>query len=238
MSEPLRIALVAEGPTDRVVIESAISVVLGQRAFVLKLLQPEDSLAFGPLCPGWAGVHRWCRQAVARAGGPLRQDILFQTFDLLILHLDADVADKRYSDGSIRDYAHEDDLPCSSKCPPPQDTVDALRKVLLRWAGESSTPPRTVLCIPSKSMEAWVVTALFPDDRAARSGIECLGDPEARLGQQPKATRIRKSVRNYNAKTAAISKAWPSLIEKLTQAARFNDEFYAAAKALPSSGTI
>ena len=34
MSEPLRIALVAEGPTDAIVIKSAVRSILGERSFV------------------------------------------------------------------------------------------------------------------------------------------------------------------------------------------------------------
>lgn len=40
MSDPLRIALVAEGPTDAVVIEAALRSMLGGRPFVLKQVFP------------------------------------------------------------------------------------------------------------------------------------------------------------------------------------------------------
>ena len=42
MSDPLRIALVAEGPTDGVVIESALRAMLNDRPFVLNQIFPED----------------------------------------------------------------------------------------------------------------------------------------------------------------------------------------------------
>src|SRR2546427_644380 len=95
MSEPLRVALVAEGPTDKVVLESALISILGGRSFILKQLQPEESLPFGRVGTGWVGVYRWCRQTVARSGGPLRNDVLYLAYDLIVLHLDADVAGKR-----------------------------------------------------------------------------------------------------------------------------------------------
>ena len=102
MSDPLRIALVAEGPTDGVVIEAALKAILGERPFVLTQLQPEGSLAFGALGAGWVGVYRWSRQSSGRGKGRLQNDaLLFQTYDLLILHLDADVAGYNYEDGSI-----------------------------------------------------------------------------------------------------------------------------------------
>lgn len=129
MSEPLRLALVAEGPTDRVVIEAAISRILDARPFILNQLQPEQSLAFGPLGGGWGGVYRWCRQAVDRSGGSVRSDPLFDFHDLLVLHLDADVADKSYPEANIHD--NYEDLPCAEPCPPSQATTDRLRRVLL-----------------------------------------------------------------------------------------------------------
>ena len=42
MSEALRIALVAEGPTDKIVIEAALRAILGSRSFMLKQVFPEE----------------------------------------------------------------------------------------------------------------------------------------------------------------------------------------------------
>ncbi len=98
MSDTLRVALIAEGITDFVFLNSAVQSMLGDRSFDLKLLQPEESVAFtgmgaaGPLGGGWKGVRKWCMQAAERAGGALREDPLFVSYDILILHLDADVA--------------------------------------------------------------------------------------------------------------------------------------------------
>lgn len=90
MSDPLRIALVAEGPTDGVVIESALRSILDERPFVLKQIFPEGSTSFGELGTGWIGVYRWCRQSAKRGAGALSNDkLVFQNFDLLILHVDA-----------------------------------------------------------------------------------------------------------------------------------------------------
>jgi len=209
MSEPLRVALVAEGPTERVVIEAALASILRERPFILKQLQPEESLPFGAIGTGWVGVYRWCRQAVARSGTSLRQDILYRAYDLLLLHLDGDVADECYADGSIVEAVQ--DLPCSAACPPPAASTNPLRAVLLRWVGEPEVPPRTVLCTPSKSTEAWVVAALFPEDLAVERGIECWPKPDLRLSQQPLERRIRKRVDDYQTRAADLRDAWPRL---------------------------
>lgn len=226
ISEPLRIALVAEGPTDKIVIQAAVTQLLGDRHFVLQQLQPEESLAFGPLGTGWGGVYQWCRQAVKRAGGQLRNDPLFHSYDMLILHLDGDVADKKYSDAGIAETIN--DLPCYEQCPPASATTDKLRTVLLRWAGETQIPPRTTLCTPSKSSEAWVLFALFPSDPASTSGnIECFADPQSRLSQQPQKIRIRKTVPDYRNRLNDFVSAWTAVRSQLSEAERFSVDFLA-----------
>jgi hypothetical protein len=238
MSEPLRIALVAEGETDKVVVGAAIAALVGDRSYVLRLLQPEDSLALGPVEPftglksgGWGGVYHWCHGVVQRSG-QLREDALFMAYDILILHLDADVAGKKYSDCSIIDPVN--DLPCEQPCPPPAGTTDKLRQVLLRWCGETAVPPQTVLCTPSKSTEAWVVAALFPQDaEMQRKGWECHPNPESRLGVQPLAARIRKSKADYQSKQQDITAAWGRLRIDLSEAGRFSTDFVNAVPASP-----
>jgi hypothetical protein len=225
MSEPLRVALVAEGPTDRVVLQSAIASMLGTRSFILRQLQPEESLPFGPIGTGWVGVYKWCREAVRRDDSSLRNDVLYKAYDILILHLDADVAEKTYASGNIHEAVG--DLPCFQPCPPPAASTNPLRNVLLRWAGETSLPPKTVLCTPSKSMEAWVVASLFPNDTAALNGIECWPRPENRLGQQPVHQRIQKRVEDYENRFEKLKSAWPNLAANLTEARRFQIEFLA-----------
>jgi hypothetical protein len=228
MFEPLRIALVAEGPTDGVVITSALKSILQERSFVLQQICPEGSTSFGEIGSGWVGVYRWCHQSRSRGGGLLRNDeILFQNYDLLVLHLDADVAGATYDHGSIAPQVSDGALPCEHECPPASDTTDALRAVLLSWCGEEAPPEKVVICMPSKSTEAWVVAALFPDDLAMAHGIECYRDPDMRLGQQRKGKRIRKGRADYEKKAEERQQAWPRLASPgaLGEAYRFESEF-------------
>ena len=76
MSDPLRIALVAEGPTDGVVIEAALRSMLNTRPFVVNQIFPEGSTSFGELGTGWVGIYRWCRQSAKRGNGQLQTDAL------------------------------------------------------------------------------------------------------------------------------------------------------------------
>ena len=228
MSEPLRVALVAEGPTDRLVIEAAVGSILGANPFVLKLLQPEESLPFNQLRGGWSGVYYWCIQAAARAGGRLRDDPLFTTFDVLILHLDADVAANRYADAGIIDTVN--DLPCARPCPPPENTTNQLRAVILRWVGETRLPPKTVLCTPSKNIEAWVLSALYPTAPVVTSGnLECYPTPGSQLQAKPLKGRLvtggRKIVEAYRQRAHEIAGAWPQVRACCTEARRFSVDF-------------
>ena len=230
VSEPLRIALVAEGPTDAIVIKGALRSILGARSFVLIQLQPEGSTAFGPLGTGWAGVYRWCKQSAARGDGQIDRDhLLFRNYDMVILHLDADVASHDYAQGAITPEQPERALPCECPCPPASATTDALRRVLLSWCGASTPPPKVVICMPSKSTEAWVLAALFPRDRAVTAGLECFPAPESRLSQQRKSARISKSQRDYRRRESDITNAWPRLAAPggLGEAARFQRDFLA-----------
>lgn len=230
MSNTVRIALVSEGVTDYRVLEAAIESMLNGKSFDLKLLQPEESVAFtgggsaGLLGGGWRGVHKWCGQAASRGAGKLRNDPLFIIYDLLILQLDAEVAGEKL-DGQ---------LPCEQPCPPSSASTDPLRQVILAWAGENERPPKTVLCTPSKNMEAWVMAIFFPDDREMqRLGWECHSNPEGRLSQQKKPKRFQKSDTEYQQRKSEFKAGWPDIAASLTEAARFQNDFRAALEGLP-----
>lgn len=231
MSDPVRIGLVAEGPTDHVVLEAALSAMFPGRSIVLTLLQPEASLVFGEMGTGWGGVMRWCMQSVAKNGGSRPADALL-VHAFVIVHVDADIAGKKYADVSVTPAAHHLPLPCEKPCPPPSATADELRKVVGSWLTLAGPIPELVLCVPSKSTEAWVMQALFPNDSAVQKGIECHDDPEARLGVQPKKERMRKKRADYRARASDITKAWPNVTLALTEAKRLDDDVRATFAAL------
>lgn len=243
MSKTVRIALVSEGVTDYAVLRGAIESMLDGRSFDLKLLQPEGSVAFtaagdaGPLGGGWKGVYKWCLQAAQRGGGSLSGDPLFIGYDLLVLHLDADVADEDPANQLFDPLPELNGvLPCAHDCPPPSATTEPLREVLLSWAGETQTPPQTVLCTPSKSTEAWVMAAFFPRDRdMLRKGWECHPNPASRLGQQPAGQRFAKRLWDYQSRQSDFQAAWPTITARLSEAKRFRDDFVTAIQGLPAA---
>ncbi|MCY3536490.1 MAG: hypothetical protein F4X84_01690 [Synechococcus sp. SB0662_bin_45] len=197
--------------------------------FEFQTLQPEGSAAFeanfGAHGPGWGGVYRWSRQAAEEGGGSLSGSSALSQWDLLIIHLDADVADKTYSSARIQSPPHHD-LPCVKSCPPPHETTDALRTVLLRWLGEQTCPPRIIPCTSSKTMDAWMLTAIFPGNATFQQrNWECHTDPERQINALPKKKRFSKKRPDYLERSEKISQAWPSVSATLTEATRFQEEF-------------
>ena len=229
MSE-LRVALVAEGPTDAIVIEAALKALLAS-PFVLTQLQPEPT--HPKLGTGWGGVLRWCLEFALRGHSSLEDDPTLPDFDLFVLHVDADVTEYRYSDVSpeIETIAIERGwpaLPCSSPCPPPEGSVDEMRSRLLIWSGLDTTGPRTVFCVPSKAPEAWLVGALFDQGHTLLNNLECNLRLESRLKALPRVERVRKKTREYRARSQEITQAWATVRQRCSQAERFSSEVLAA----------
>ncbi len=234
MSSELKIALVAEGPTDHVAIDAALKAMLGERPYRLQSLPPEESDAFIEFGGGWAKVYRWCHQTAADAGGRLgASSLVFRSFDMLILHVDADVAEKSYADFTRNPAETDLPLPCNVPCPHASDTTNALREVVLSWGLETEVPDRTVVCIPSKATDTWMIAALFPND-AVLANVECLADPAGWLKRRPMAQRVRKSKREYEEKAPAFRDAWNTVsgATGLGEARRFRDDFQHALTAV------
>lgn len=229
MSE-LRVALVTEGPTDAIVIEAALRALL-PRPFVLTQLQPEPTRP--RLGTGWGGVLRWCLDFAKRGHDRFEDDPTLPGFDLFVVHVDADVAEKTYADigGEIDDLARQrgwPSLPNVIQCPPPSGSAEALRKCLLAWAEMREPGPRTVLCVPSKAVEAWLTAATVDKGHPLLNGLECNLAVEARLKALPVAQRIKKTSRDYRARERTLTEKWPVVRQRCTQAERFSAELAAA----------
>ena len=230
MSE-LRIALVAEGPTDYEVIQAALKAVLPQ-PFVMTQLQPEATQ--GMMGTGWCGVLKWIQAAQQRHRGSLDTDPTLIGFDLLIIHLDVDVASKQYADGgaSLEDIARKNNwgsLPCAQQCPPISNTVDSLVNVIKSWLGQSTTGGRTILCLPAQSSGTWLAAAVLPSSHPLLSGGECDLTLESRLSQLPLKERIKKTRREYILYAPHITEQWAQVKQVCTQAEHFEQQIVLAA---------
>lgn len=223
MSEPLRIGLVAEGPTDYEIINAALLAVLPV-SFVMTLLQPENTQP--QLGGGWGGVLKWCHASSQRHTGPLTQDPTLSLFDLLVLHLDADVAAKSYADCGpwVADSAQASGwstLPCHQDCTPVADTCAALELVLLSWLGAATADDKTIRCIPAQSTGAWLASAVLDGMHPLLEDAECNPDLENQLARLPKAQRIKKTVADYRRFAPVVTAQWAKVKAVCSQAERF-----------------
>jgi len=228
MSE-LRVALIAEGPTDAIIIEAALKAIL-DRPFILQTLQPEATRP--TVGTGWCGVFKWCRAFAKRGCAGLENDPTLPGFDLFVLHVDADVAEMSYSDGGAEvEQAAQSllALPCTKPCPPPAAAADEVRKRLVEWIGLKQVGPRTVVCLPSKSIDAWLATVALPVGHALLGGLECNPRVEEQLAVLPVKERIRKTQREYRQRESAVTSGWERIRQTCTQAERFHLEARAAA---------
>lgn len=219
----LRIALVAEGPTDYEVIQASLKAVLPQ-PFVMIQLQPEATQ--GITGTGWCGILKWLLAAQQRHNGSLDNDPTLVGFDLLIIHLDVDVASKQYADcgSSIEDVAQKNNwvnLSCIQSCPPVSDTVNALDEVVKSWLGQSTLGNRTLFCFPAQSSGTWLAAAILPSSHPLLTDSECNLTLESKLAQLPKKERIKKTAREYRLHTPRITAKWAQVKQVCTQAERF-----------------
>ncbi len=225
MSEPLRVALIAEGSIDSILIEAALKAVFVDRAFILTLLQPEPTRP--KMGTGWCGVFKWCRELAERGYPSLEQDPTLEGFDLFVLHLDADVAGMKYGHGgpAVVEAARALlALPCEEPCPPPRASVEALRARLLSWLGVPQLGPHTILCMPSKAIEAWFAAAILPEMHELLLGLECNPNLAAQLAQLPKEERIKKEPLVYRARASELTRNWERVELIGSQARNFADE--------------
>lgn len=230
MSE-LRVALIAEGETDAIVIGAALKALL-PRPFVLTQLQPEP-IPPRRLGEGWGGVLRWCDKFAQRGYAHLETDPTLPGYDLFVVHIDADVTGMAYADygpecANTAAQRGWPALPDAIPCPPPTGSVDAMRACLLAWTNMQATGASTVLCVPSKAVDAWLTAAVLNEGHALLTGLECNLNLEAQLSALPMAQRIKKTPRVYRAKEQIVTDNWATVRQQCTQAERFSIEVTAA----------
>lgn len=227
----LRVALIAEGPTDAIIVEAALKALL-PRPFVMTLLQPEPTRP--KMGTGWGGVLRWCLEFASRGHARLEDDPTLPGFDLFVIHTDADVAERSYGDVSpemvtLASERHWPPLPCAVPCPPPDGCVNEIRTRVLAWARLPAPGPKTVLCVPSKAIDAWLASGVLVAGHKLLGSIEYDLNLEAQLAALPKAERVKKTRLAYLSLQNTITTAWPIVRQRCSQADRFSNEIVAVA---------
>ncbi len=243
----MNIATVVEGPTDRMVLEAVIKhLVPGAHCFFR--LQPVSiGDTYGETGTGWKGVRRWCQDTWQLPDASLELLLSGQSgeaIDILVIHVDADVATEQ----DLLDGA--DDTPpleVNKPCPPIQDTIEGLKRIIVeKWLNSSELPYQVVFAIPSQDMENWTFAALFPrDPLCARPAYECFQSgkqwPGYLLTLQEYAVngkkllkrssgRVKKHRRNYGKVLATISARWVDVRRICTQAENFSEDLLLTAR--------
>lgn len=223
MSE-LRVALVAEGPTDYEVIHAVLRAILPQ-PFIVTLLQPE--MTRPKMGSGWGGVLKWCHAARQRHAGTVDTDPTLAGFDVLIIHLDVDVAGTQYADCGAEVEAmaqewHWAALPCNQPCPPVSASCGRLEAVLNSWLGQALPSRRRVLyCLPAQCSGTWLAAAVLPPGHTLLRDAECNTGLESGLERLPKEERIKKKVLEYRRRAPQITTQWAKVKQVCTQAESF-----------------
>lgn len=172
---------------------------------------------------------RWCLEFASRGHSRVEDDPTLPGFDLFVIHVDADIAEGTYADVSpevagIAEQRGWPPLPYRIECPPPQGSADAVRARLLAWAGLQALGPKTVLCVPSKAIDAWLASAVLDSGHKLLGSLECNLTLGAQLGALPLSDRVRKTMRDYRAREGQVSDAWTVVRQRCSQAERFSNE--------------
>jgi len=246
MSSSLSVGIIAEGPTDHIVIRDIIQNLMGdKREVIFHQIQPEVSntlaLLQGSTGEGWAGVYR--QIAFIRKYGDfqimMNPLLALYPLDILIIHLDGDVSRETYENGHLS-YVMDKNLPCKEipcplkqqhatpcvvQCSVPQQKVDQLQNVLYDWMGLSGKTKGIILCTPFDAIEAWVLAAFHPNDKLVqKKKLECQIKPANILG----SVYHIKSMQDYKDKVQnRLKDSWHVARKHCVTAERFSTDFLA-----------
>lgn len=154
MSDGHVAALVCEGQTDVPVLRRMIQTLWPSIREVLTLQPQLDEMdrAKGPA--GWTQVQTWCEQNASMLDDVLDPEI-GDPIDLLVVAVDIDIAIA----AGIADPPQEIGV---YESPRLRDVVDGW----LRSGNRKKLPAAVIISTPVMAIEAWVIAALFPKERA------------------------------------------------------------------------
>lgn len=227
----MNIGTVVEGPTDRLILKTMVTAIIpGRHRFFP--LQPMET--FGKTGTGWKGVRRWCQDLRRRGGAGIESILSDKTgppLDLLVIQVDADVADEP---DLVQDSPTSAEI--SKPCPPVADTVEGLRAVIQQWINRRCLPTGVILAIPAQDIEHWIFAALFPEDPCCqREDYECpkpiRQSPAYLLSLESygkltrrKGNTIKKPQRRYHSCIDTITRNINMIEQICTQGHRFRQD--------------
>lgn len=216
----VKVGIVAEGRSDWEMIEEITKTLYSDVEF--ERICPDYQLASPPNKPfGWKGVRAWCKENGRRLK-IIMEGVIGRELELLIIHVDASMADK-----VLRQ------LP---PCPPASSTTDQLRDIMTsKWLKLDSLPDYVVLVTPSKMTDTWIVATLNHN----RTNIECDFEVEEVLAQQRllprKKGEVKKPRNRYLPLAQRVARQLNNVRSVCTEADRFVREFQAAYSSVSAS---
>jgi hypothetical protein len=159
--------LVAEGPTDHVVINELadkLSAEHNKKIEIVELAPRADATSGNYPAFGWTAIEKWCKrykhkapQDVAAAPAPIRAALLRNNWRALIA-IDG-------ADGLIiqmdNDIAHE--INATAPFTAGGNRSLHCHAAILSWLGEAALPAEMHLAIASMSTETWILASFDPD---------------------------------------------------------------------------
>ncbi len=232
------IGIVAEGPTDHLVLKAAIDRITGEENRYLSL-QPEPDM-MGRYGNGWKGVWRWCRETASI--NMFMQEIQ-PNINAIVIQMDGDVIRKEREPHClcestvcvdkgkvfplycerVKDEQCPVELPCISHKNSITGRIDHGVSILAEAMGEVDMTHISIV-IPCDSTDAWVVAAYDDID-----DVESLADPWKNVIAKKKyyhgiRVRDKKNTIIYKCFSDRVADEWCTVTEKCSTAMRFEQE--------------
>lgn len=233
----MKIGTIVEGSTDRLLLKAIVDEICPGEHEYLDLQPADVGESFGERGSGWKGVRRFCFDIWQQLSDDVTNFIIDYQLDLLIIHIDADVA----VEGDLQEglVSVVKDLP--QPCPPITLITANLREVVAKWLNlerADQLPSRIILAIPAQDSENWVFAALFPENELCQNhDYECIHGSTSQ--QHPaylltlanygrilrrKEGKIKKSRRSYQQILPSVVSAWDKVCAVCSQAQAFNNQ--------------
>lgn len=229
------IGIVSEGPTDYLVLKTAIDKITGEENRYLHL-QPEADM-LGRYGNGWKGVWKWCKDT------SLLEDLMSGItpgIDMIVIQMDGDVIRKEKEthclcDSTICDEKGKvfplycgkirSDCPVEMPCQSHEFDIESIMHhgiTVLQTTLSIELNERVIITIPCDSTDAWVVAAYDEYEK-----IEEVHDPWRNIiakGKFYHDVRVRGEKKNtitYQKFMKTLSDNWSIVTKKCASAERF-----------------
>ena len=229
MSE-YRVGIIAEGKTDIYLIEGILICAFPEHRFIFQLISPTEGELFTGQKKegfGWRGVYKACCEFASRWDLVKTGNML----DLLVVHLDGDVAYAEYQQANIE--KQRQDLPCAMPGDSIETAGEKLQQVVCDWLETvGKDKPVIAFCLPFINTEAWVGYLAYPEYRKkfTEKSLEdeiytwliAIGKSNRDKLLRNKGGRVRKIPQSYRRVMDAVTaEDWEALKTSYVQARRF-----------------